>query len=178
MDHRAEARPELAAIFREQIGFVWRSLRSFGVPEDDLEDAAQEVFIVVQKRLGTWDGQKLREWLFSIAQRVASNHRKRLHVRRSHAARVEQTGAPRPPHSGVSSLEARETLRNLEAALADLDEDKRTVFVLYEVEQLTMSEIASVVNVPLKTAYARLYAARSFVAKRMGLGEAPEEEEP
>jgi RNA polymerase sigma-70 factor (ECF subfamily) len=178
MDYRAEARPALAAIFREQIGFVWRSLRSFGLPEDDLEDAAQEVFMVVHKRLGSWDGHKLREWLFSIAQRVASNHRKRIHVRRVHAEKVERSGAPPLSDASASSLEARETLRQLEGALAELDEDKRTVFVLYEVEQLTMSEVASVVNVPLKTAYARLYAARSFVAKRMGLGEPPETEEP
>ena len=161
------AKPAFTDVFREHAAFVWRSLRAFGVDAADLDDATQEVFVVVHKRHGSWDGQRPREWLFSIAQRVASNHRRRSRTRRN----ATETREADVADSRTPSFEHRETLEQLSAALAELDEDKRLVFVLYEVEQMPMAEVASVVGAPLKTAYARLYAARDYVAKRLGLEE-------
>jgi RNA polymerase sigma-70 factor (ECF subfamily) len=146
-------------IFREHAPFVWRVLRRLGVGEADVEDVAQEVFLVVHRRLAEFEGRsKLRTWIYGIAVRVASDHRRRAHVRR-------ELATDRPPERAGSApqpkeLEQRQARALLDAALARLDEDKRAVFVLFEIEEVAMKEIAEAVGCPLQTAYSRLHAAR------------------
>ncbi len=149
-------------IFDEHAPYVIRTLRHLGISDADVEDVAQEVFVTVHRKLPEFEGRsKLRTWLYGICLRVASDHR-----RRAYMVRERVTDSP-PVDTGErrgdepdTSFESRAFVREL---LADLDEDKRAVLVLYEIEGLTMREVAEVVGCPLQTAYSRLHAARDLV---------------
>ncbi len=159
----AEAAPAFDAIFRENAPFVWRALRKLGVPEREVEDLCQEVFVVVHRKLPTFEGRStIRTWIYSICVRTASDHRRRAHVRREEPT----ADVPEERHSAPQTrdLERRQARALLDAALDALDADKRAVFVLYEIEELSMNEVAGAVGCPLQTAYSRLYAAREAVA--------------
>jgi RNA polymerase sigma-70 factor (ECF subfamily) len=101
--------------------------------------------------------------LYGIAVRLASEHRRRAHVRR------EIPSAEQPePEDGLThsnSIESRELRTLFNRILERLDDDKRAVFVLYEIEDLDMKQVAEAVGCPLQTAYSRLHAARRFVAE-------------
>ena len=162
----AAAAPTLRAVFEEHVRFVGRSLRYLGVDEADLEDACQEVFLVVHRRLGEFEGRAaLRTWIYRICVRVAWSHRRRRKRRRENlVADPPEHTAPAPQHEHLERAHARRRIRE---ALDALDEAKRTVFVLYEIERLPMTEIANIVDVPLQTAYSRLHAARRLVARKL-----------
>lgn len=151
--------PTFREIFDENAPFVWRALRHLGVPDREVEDLCQEVFMVVHRKLNDFDGRSsLRTWIYGICFRAASEHRRRAHVRREEITdTIPDEGAP--PHQ-PEELERKRAQALLQAALASLDEDKRAVFVLFELEGLSMAEVAEVVACPLQTAYSRLYAAR------------------
>lgn len=159
---RPGARLTVREVFDEHAGYVWRTFRHLGIPDADVEDLCQEVFVVVHRKLGEFEGRSsLKTWLYGICVRVASDFRRRAHVRNERAQadpaeHLAAAGELRPD----ASAEAR---ASLEALLSELDDDKRTVLVLYEIEGLTMKEIAEVVGCPLQTAYSRLHAARERV---------------
>lgn len=168
----AEPSDELSfrEIFDEYAPFVWRTLRHLGIAEADLDDTCQDVFTTVHRKLESFEGRStLRTWIYGICMRVASDRRRRAHVRR-------ERPMAEPPARVVEATQeqdyAHEQARALLARLLDaLDEDKRAVFVLYEIEGLPMKEIAEVVGCPLQTAYSRLHAARARVlqgARRHG----------
>jgi RNA polymerase sigma-70 factor (ECF subfamily) len=154
--------PALHAIFRAHAAFVLRILRRMGVPEADLEDAAQDVFVVVHRKLPGFDGRtELRSWLFGIAHRVALARRRRAHVRHEIASSdLDARGAVPSTNDAATQLDARAQLVD---AIDRLDADKRAVFVLYEIEGFSMQEIAAAVECPLATAYSRLRLAREVV---------------
>lgn len=147
------------AIYEEHFDFVWRSLRRLGVPEPSVDDAAQDVFVVVCRRLEDFEGRsKVRTWLFGIALRVARSHRRRL---------ARKGNLDPLPEVLVSDevgpderFEQRRAVDFLDAFLDDLDEEKRAVFVLAEMEQMTAPEIEAALGVKLNTVYSRLRAAR------------------
>ena len=152
-------------LYRENVAFVWRSLRRLGVSERDVDDVCQEVFVIVHRKLSTFDATAtMRTWLFGIARRVAADHRKRAHVRRETLAapsELEVNDARTPDES--DALELRRARAILDEILDELDEAKRAVFVLFELEEWPMSEIAAAVGAPLQTAYSRLHAARKVL---------------
>lgn len=154
--------PSVTQIFREYAPFVWRTLRYLGVPEADLDDQCQEVFVVVQRRLGEFQGRStLKTWLYGIALRVAADYRKRAHVRRERL--VE-----RLPEGSYSPQQERLAERDLLLrALDTLDEPKRAAFVLHVVEGLTLRELAETLDCPLQTAYARVASARDLLVRRL-----------
>jgi RNA polymerase sigma-70 factor, ECF subfamily len=159
--------PLLEQIFSEHVSFVWRTLRGMGVGEADREDMAQEVFLVVRRQLPAYEERgAMRSWLVAIARRVVADHRDRAHVRRELPRDTPPEGSTDP----TSRLEARSSLERVEAALRQLDHDQRQVFLLYEVEGLTMPEIAEALGVPLQTCYSRLHSARDHVRSLFGGG--------
>src|SRR5688572_24542029 len=94
----AAAQPSFAAVFDEYAPFVLRVMRHLGVPPSDLQDQSQEVFMAVFRGLPEFGGRSsLQTWLYGICLRVASNHRRRAHVRRERpvAELPEQSSAPR-----------------------------------------------------------------------------------
>jgi RNA polymerase sigma-70 factor (ECF subfamily) len=152
--------PTLRQVFDEHGAYVWRALRHLGAPEGEVDDLVQEVFVVVHRRLPSFEGRSsLRTWLYGICLRVASDYRRRARVRYERSA-----ADPARDISEAASLapdertQARSQLREL---LAALDDDKREVLVLYEIEGLPMTEVAEILGCPLQTAYSRLHAARA-----------------
>jgi RNA polymerase sigma-70 factor (ECF subfamily) len=158
----ASATPPFAEIFRDHAPRVWRALRRLGIAEADVPDLCQDVFVVVHRKLPEFEGRStLATWIYGIAVRVAADHRRRAHVRRERAvAEVPEERRSAPQFESLARERARVML---DAALDTLDDDKRAVFVLYEIEQLAMPEIAEALDCPLQTAYSRLYSARKHV---------------
>jgi RNA polymerase sigma-70 factor, ECF subfamily len=154
--------PPFAQLYADHAAFAWRTLRRLGVRDADVEDVTQEAFVVVHRKLPEFDGRSsVKTWLFGICLRVASDYRRRAHVRREESVEsVPETSAE--PTQGLA-LERRQARAVLDQILETLDEDKRTAFVLFELEQWPMAEVAEVMGCPLQTAYARLYAARKLV---------------
>jgi RNA polymerase sigma-70 factor (ECF subfamily) len=157
---REPARPELGAVYEAHFRYVWRCLRSLGVRDAQLDDALQDVFVVVQRKLGDFDGgAQLRTWLYAIALRIARKYRERAQrepASLEHAA----DSTPELGLDGEGTALQRERLALARAALEGLSDEQREVFVLARVEQMSAPEIASIVGVPLNTVYSRLRAAR------------------
>ncbi|MDC0723177.1 RNA polymerase sigma factor [Nannocystis bainbridge] len=145
------------ALFREHIGFVHRNLRRLGVAPGAVEDAAQEVFLVVLRRPDA-PITSVRGWLYGIARKIAWRQR-RSAGRQHRLAQAFADEAPRA-HEGTDAVAEREAAALLERFLDRLDEDKRAVFLLAELEQMTAPEIARALEVKENTVYSRLRAAR------------------
>ena len=156
----------LHRLFDSHLPFVWRNLRRLGVPESLVEDAAQDVFLVVHRRWGSWQVERstVETWLFGIVLRVAHNYR-RAQQRRlarllpAHDRRL-LLEAPSQADGPAEILAQREAVAIFERALAKIDEDKRAVFLMIDVEQMTVPEAAAVLGINLNTAYWRLRRAR------------------
>jgi RNA polymerase sigma-70 factor (ECF subfamily) len=145
--------------YRQHAEMVWRVLRRLGVREADVEDVCQDTFTIIYRKLPQFAGRSaLRTWIYGVALRCASDYRRRGHVLREIPTEAPVDGAADPPQ--LSSIERREARACLDALIAQLDEEKRAVFVLFEMEELPMPEVAEVVGCPLQTAYSRLHAAR------------------
>jgi RNA polymerase sigma-70 factor (ECF subfamily) len=159
-----EPTPDTASRVRELLEehgpFVCRSLRRLGIAESDLDDMLQEVFLVVYQRLSDYEERnRARSWLYSICTRVAYAHRRKMFRRReSVAAELPESLAPA---TQLQSVEDREALILGHRLLALLSPEQREVFVLYEVEDMPMQQIATAIGCPLQTAYSRLHKARS-----------------
>ncbi len=150
--------PSFYAVYTEFFRAMWRTLRRLGVEHAQLDDAVQDVFLVVHRRLPEFDGRSLRGWLYAIAVRVASDHRRGATQRRT-VPLPETLVDPRPDPARASELE--EEVRLLHELLGELDEPKRTVFVLGELEELSVPEIAEVLAENQNTVSSRLRAARA-----------------
>jgi RNA polymerase sigma-70 factor (ECF subfamily) len=157
-------------IFEQYGRYVWRLLRRMGVPEADTPDVAQEVFMILRRKLHHVHAPgALRPFLYGIAVREASAYRRSARVRHEMV-----TDAPPDQRIDAGQEDDIEKIRAravLEAALARLDDGKRAVFVLYELEELDMREIASAVGCPIQTAYSRLHAARRLVTAAFAASE-------
>jgi RNA polymerase sigma-70 factor (ECF subfamily) len=155
-------------IFRNNAPYLFRALVGLGVPESDADDLCQEVMLVVHKRLSDFDGRALKSWLYGICLRVASDHRRKARVRREIVTDAIPDEAL--PARQAELVDAQRMERRLLDVLDELDEEKRAAFVLYEIEELTIREIAESMGCPLQTAYSRLKAARDHVGKAFAKG--------
>jgi RNA polymerase sigma-70 factor, ECF subfamily len=150
--------PEL--VFASHFDFVWRSLRRLGVAPSALDDAVQEVFVVVCRRLHTLHGEpQLRPWLFSIATHVA--HKARRTGQRRGAEPLPEVLLDQSSLSPQEAAAQAEAVRVVYALLEQLSPPQRTVFVLAHLEQFTAPEIAATLDLPLNTVYSRLRAGRA-----------------
>ena len=155
---------EFEALYARQFNVVWRNLRRWGVPNALIEDAAQDVFVVVHRRLAELrPGASRTAWLFGIALRVARDYRRRRQRKPAVNTDVDtHTSTERGPLERALHAEAA---RVLERFLSSLDQDKRRVFVLAELEEMSAPEIGQALNAPVNTVYSRLRIARErFVA--------------
>lgn len=161
------ATPAFAEVFEAYAPYVLKLLRRLGVRADDLDDVAQEVFLALHHKLPSFEGRSsLRTWISGISLRQVLEYRRR-NARRQR--RVDLMAAPEleSPADNAPDAEAtcaqREQAALLEAALDKLAPAQRAVFVLYEIEELSMNEVAEALGCPRFTAYTRLYAARRQV---------------
>lgn len=161
--------PDLAAVHAEHVDWVFRSLQRLGVREPDLEDALQEVFVVVHRRLDTFDGSsRMTTWLFGIALRVAAAHRRRAHLRRETLSAEPALGHESPTRNPEDATSRREAQERVLEILDAMDLEKRVVFVMFELEELAAPEIAHELGIPVGTVYSRLDAARKEFERAVG----------
>jgi RNA polymerase sigma-70 factor (ECF subfamily) len=153
--------PDFETIFRDEAAYMGRALRYLGVGEANLEDACQEVFLVVHRRLRDYGGGSLRAWIRQICVFVARNHRRSL-ARHPEDLVGELPEAADPPDQ-AGALERRRLRDRLLTVLDGLPEEQRAAFVLFEIECLSMAETAQALSCPLQTAYSRLHAARERI---------------
>jgi len=163
--------PTFVELYEEHFAFVWRSIRRLGVDDASVDDAVQDVFVVVHRRLGDFEGRSsVRSWLFGIARRIAKDHRRRR--QRKDAGKVPAEGLVHPGNSPRDDAERAEARALLHRFLDGLDDEKREVFVLAELEQLSAPEIAEATETNLNTVYSRLRAARQLFEKAVHRGQA------
>jgi RNA polymerase sigma-70 factor, ECF subfamily len=155
---------DFAVIFERHFDYVWFTLRRLGVAERDLEDVTHDVFLQVYKQLGNFDNARpVRPWLFGFAYRVASDYRRLARHRFEMLDDRVETIDTSP--SAAERLMTREKLDLVWAALAELDLERRAVFILHQVEGCPTTEVAKVLQIPLNTAYSRLRLAREQFAR-------------
>jgi RNA polymerase sigma-70 factor (ECF subfamily) len=148
---------------------VVRWLRALGGLEGDLEDCAQDVFLVVRRQLPRFDGRNLAAWLYVIAARTVRDRRRRAWFRNLWRRRADQplewlvSHAPGP----VALVEEAEARRLLARLLDRLSEKRRTVYVLFEIEGLSGAAIAAAQGISVKTVWTRLHHARRDLAAQV-----------
>jgi RNA polymerase sigma-70 factor (ECF subfamily) len=156
---------DFAAVYEQHFAFVWRVARRLGVPEAALDDVCQDVFVIVHRRLGEFEGRSsLKTWVYGILHNVVLTWRRTS--RRKDPARAEidpdlLLDTANGPHEAASGAQAA---RIAHAMLATLGDEKRTIFVLVELEGMSVPEAAEATGANLNTAYARLRAARAEFA--------------
>ncbi|MEX1364382.1 MAG: sigma-70 family RNA polymerase sigma factor [Nannocystaceae bacterium] len=150
--------PQFAALYDRHHAFVWRILRRLGVPPASLDDATQDVFVVVHRRRDTLrPGVSERSWLYGIARRVAADvHRGRRRTQRKLEA-LPSPGQSAPLDDALERAEAADFVRTF---FERLDAGHRMVFVLSDVEGMTAPEVAEALELNLNTVYSRLRSAR------------------
>jgi RNA polymerase sigma-70 factor (ECF subfamily) len=176
IDRRAAFR----TMYEQHVDFVWRNLRRLGVSEAEVDDKAQEVFVIAHRRFDDFEerGHGPRAWLFQIVLRVASDARRH---RRRHP--VDPDGGAAQDRESVepeqiAAFDRREALGRLDRALRTIEVGRRAVLVLHEIEEMTAPEISETLGVPLNTVYSRLRVARAELEaalakeERFGMGDA------
>lgn len=156
--------PDVQSIFRQESRYVWGTLRFLGVQERDLEDLMHDVFLTVHRRFEDYDqARPLRPWLFGIALRVAMRYRMlarhRHEVMLGDAAARPDIADERPTPEG--ELVHRQASRLVAAAIEALTEDHRAIFVMVELQDEPITEVAEGLGLPLNTVYSRLRRARA-----------------
>jgi RNA polymerase sigma-70 factor (ECF subfamily) len=162
----SEGIERLDGVYREHADFVWRCLQRLGVPEADRPDLLHEIFLVVQRKLPSFESRsRMSTWLYGIAFRVASNQRRRVARRRESS--IESAEEAVLPDTPEAQLERRQLAARLDSILDRLPLDKRAVFVMFEVEELTCDEIAEISGVPVGTVHSRLHHARKLFQRAL-----------
>ena len=147
-------------VYEEHFSFVWRSLLRLGVSQANVDDAAQDVFLVVHRRLPGFEGRSsLKTWLFGVAQRVAMNYRRR--EQRAHSEDPVPQSLLDRRSCPEQQTESARAAQFIDGFLEELDDAKRVVFILMELEQMTAPETAEVLGIKVNTVYSRLRAARA-----------------
>jgi RNA polymerase sigma-70 factor (ECF subfamily) len=152
------ARLSFRQIFDEHASAVGRTLRYLGVPEAELTDAAQDVFLVVDRRYGEFEGRStVATWIRQICVRVAFTYKRRRRRRREDVvSEPPETQVEADQHADIERRQGRALLTRV---LDTLDDDLRAVIVLHDIERLPMREVAEALGCPVQTAYSRRNAA-------------------
>lgn len=163
----AEPPADLARIYEEHFDFVWRSARRLGVPDSAVDDVVQEVFIVVHRQLASFEGRSsMKTWLFGILRNLVLRQR-RSWARRGREEALEESAVEGHEAGADDRLAESQARRVLHALLAELDDDKRAVFVLADLEQMSAPEIAEATGLKLNTVYSRLRLARAEMERAL-----------
>ena len=173
---RTLTQEDFETLYDDYVDFVWRSAKRLGVADRHLEDVVQEVFLVVYKKLETFEGRSaVRTWLYGITLHVVRNHRRskrRKPVNMSEEASIAIENAPISERERPDvAVERRQLRATLHRVLDELPDELREVLVMTEIENMSGPEIAAVTGIKTATVYGRLRTARTkFEAamKRVG----------
>jgi RNA polymerase sigma-70 factor, ECF subfamily len=152
-------------VYDDLVEYIWNTVCRMGVRGADVDDVVQEIFVIVFRRLPEFQGRaQLKTWVFEIMVHVVQHHF-RTHARKPGDRATEkgtevQSLLDHQDRGPARALERREALRALDGLLLELDDAKRVVFVLAEIEQMTLAEIAEILQANINTVSTRLRAAR------------------
>jgi RNA polymerase sigma-70 factor (ECF subfamily) len=165
---------DFGAIYQEHFDLARRALRRYGVPDAAIDDATQDVFMVVHARLASFEGRSaLGTWVFGIARRVARVHRPSSRVRGAGLGGDTVEALPDVvSKSPLAILEAIEAARLLESLLARLAPKKREAFILVDLEEMTVLKASKVLGVSSNTLYSRVRAVRHEIERALARLEA------
>lgn len=155
--------PDFATIYDQHFAFVWRLAAMSRIPQAQLDDVVQETFLVIHRKLPTFEGRSsLRTWIASVTRTTAKefSRRKRHHML---GGAIDPDAAASTTLTPAEQLEAAAAAQLLDRFLDELPEEQREVFVLAEVEQMTANEIGAVLEMNPNTVRTRLRAARMGV---------------
>lgn len=160
--HPGSSPLDLPALYTQHFELVWRNLRRLGVPEASLDDAVQDVFLVLHRRAAEFLGQSnIKTWIVGIVLRVAHDYRR---SQARHSARValyaEHYRDTVPADCPAEQVELKEAAALVRQIIAHFDDEEQNVFVLVELEELSLREVAESTGLSLSTCQRRLTAAR------------------
>lgn len=162
---------DLETLFIEHYSSIWRLMRRLGVRDSELDDAAQEVFWVAARRLSDIRAGSEHTFLYGVALRIASGSRRK---QRSHsgplAALNQIVASPCPRPNPEETLQVRQACELLDAALDQMSPALKSVFVLFELERVAITDIAEIHEIPVGTVNSRLRRGReefSAICKRI-----------
>jgi len=162
-------------VYARHFAFVWRCLRGLGISEVALDDACQDVFVVVHRNLPEFRSEStLPTWLFGIARNVASNHRRAIQRKQAPVVVLDEETAG-AAHEGPGPLERaqdHEAAEFVQHFMDGLDEPKRALFVLAFLEESPIPDVAAALGIPLNTAYSRLRRLREDFGRALATREA------
>lgn len=165
-------RKNFREIYDAHLPLVWRTLRRFGVPDAALDDAVQDVFTVVHTKIDGFEGRSsMKTWLFGIARRIARNHRDKGREKLLGAERNFESTLPSHP----AEAEKLERVRFLYRLLDQLPTERREIFVLVEIEELTVAEASDVLEENPNTLASRLKRARQDLKDLLARAQAHDE---
>lgn len=172
--------PDIKAVYTAYAGKVHRHLQRLGVHPNDLEDLTHEVFIIVHRKLPTFDPAKpLAPWLHGICKKRADRYRRNAYTRRVTPVDVLEFDDMSCKGTSPEQRRAREEARaELNELLDELDPDKREILVMYEIDGMDCAEIAQELGIPLGTVHSRLSAARKALLKAYNRREAKRQGKP
>lgn len=158
--------PSFEGLYDQQLDFVWRSARRLGVDDASVDDVVQQVFLVVHRRLAEYEGRSsIKTWLFAILLFAVREHKRTLRRKSPHrdgvATDPDTLIDTRADNNPEVALERAEASRMIDDLLEALEGDKRVVFVMAELEQMTALEISEATGLEPKAVYSRLRAART-----------------
>jgi RNA polymerase sigma-70 factor, ECF subfamily len=155
--------PSFESVYQQYFELVWSLTRRFGVSPAATDDVVQEIFMVILSKLPELrQPESLRSWIYGIVRRTASDHHRAQRTKATSGAAYALEADVRYPvaQTPADLVEQSEQVRRLWGLLEGIDAPKREVFVLAELEELTVPEIAAALDIPLNTAYSRLRTAR------------------
>jgi RNA polymerase sigma-70 factor (ECF subfamily) len=154
---------DIRSVYQAHLDYVWHSLRRLGVPDRDIADVAHDVFLSVARALPTYDARRpIKPWLFGVLFRVASDHlRLHRHAREELGHEAEPLDIAPTPEEALLDEEARALLGR---CLQELDLPHRAVVIMHDLAGHDAHEVASALDLPLKTVYSRLRTARLRLA--------------
>ncbi len=158
---------DFSTVYQTWFHEVLRWLRALGAPPSEIEDLAQDVFIVVERRLPDFDGANMAGWLYRISRNAVRDFRRKAWFRNLFLRPRDAIDPASPAANAAELLEQKESEARLHALIETLSEKRRVTFVLFEIEGYSGEEIATLCEVPLATVWTRLHHARRELAARL-----------
>lgn len=156
----ASERERARQLIDDHYAFIWRLLARLGVHSDDVDDATQQVFMVLltRERLTIQPGRE-RAYLFGVAVRVAREQRRRDEKRKNHSD-IDFESIVHPGLDLEALADQQRARELLDRLVQTIPDELRMVFILFEIEGLPAVEVAALMDMPAGTVASRLRRAR------------------